>query len=123
MRTNPLNKNYDGRDLRAVSSGEVGLGGDVISKYEKYKQRSKETNASGHGAKKEVNVSFEHTADEPANVRKTDNVSAAAADLGDGWVTHLDGKSGCEYYENTSTGETSWEKPPNGMLMQNKTQG
>ena len=75
MRTNPLNKNYDGRDLRAESSGEVGLGGDVISKYEKYKQRSKEKNASGHGAKKEVNVSFEHTADEPANVRKIDGVS------------------------------------------------
>jgi len=75
MRTNPLNKNYDGRDLRAVSSGEVGLGGDVISKYEKYKQKSKEKNASGNGAKKKENVSFEHTADEPANVRKIDGVS------------------------------------------------
>ena len=88
-----------GRDIRGVSVGEVGLGGEVVSKHEKYQKRADEARkeqlkqAGYHRSKSNRVPSV------PRQKKKT------------AWEKKFDDATGCYYYYNSEMGVSEWDKP------------
>ena len=124
-------------DIRAVSIGEVEIGGNVVSKHEKYKKRAEEARNNDYNARVEQlkrgfsSGSQKATKKAPEKGAKTKTKTktkttyeyGTAAEeekvididipppLQTNWDRYFDDESGQEYFQNRLSGETAWERP------------
>jgi hypothetical protein len=76
-------------------------------------KNEKDHNAGSH---RHVGIAWseprEEENNEPASSSTQDNVIVCLQDLALGWVQRLSKRKGMVYYQNTSTGQTTWAAPP-----------
>ena len=114
----------DGRgDIRDVSITEVEIGGDVVSKHEKYKRRAEEAKNDfssrmaqlkqgfSNGSKMSTKKAPEKVADSAREETVTNDTDTPPPTPQSNWDRFIDEDSGHEYFQNRISGESTWERP------------